>query len=88
MKKANELTMIVKEVEIKEDIARLAKIEKYVDNLLIQAEERARQGYYYIFDNLICESGSNCKDVIATLQALGYTVERSKVNGYKVSWYK
>lgn len=88
MKKANELTMIVKEVERREEEARLASIKEYVNNLLIQAEERARQGYYYIFDNLICESNKNCNDVIATLQALGYTVERSKVNGYKVSWYE
>ena len=88
MRKAEELLAIVKEVERKEEIARLAKIEKYVDNLLIQAEDRARQGYYYIFDSLICDGGENCKDVIATLQALGYTVERSKVNGYKVSWYE
>ena len=45
MRKAEELLAIVKEVERKEEIARLAKIEKYVDNLLIQAEDRARQGY-------------------------------------------
>lgn len=88
MKKANELTMMVKEVEKREEEIRLAKVEEYVSNLLIQAEERARQGYYYIFDNLICESCKNCNDVIATLQTLGYTVERSKVNGYKVSWYE
>lgn len=88
MKKANELTMIVKEVERKEEEVRLAKIEEYVSNLLVQAEERAKQGYYYIFDNLICENNGNCKDVITTLQSLGYTVERSKVNGYKVSWYE
>lgn len=88
MKKANELTMIVKEVEKREEEIRLAKIEKYVDNLLIQAEKRASQGYYYIFDNLICENGGNCKEVIVILQSLGYTVERSKVNGYKISWYE
>lgn len=88
MKKANELTMIVKEVERREEEIRLAKIEEYINNLLIQAEERARQGYYYIFDSLICESANNCKDVVATLQSLGYTIERNKVNGYKISWYE
>lgn len=88
MKKANELLAIVKETERKEEKARLAKIEKYVNNLLIQAEERAKQGYYYIFDNLICENSKNCKDVIATLQALGYEVETTRVSGYKISWYE
>lgn len=88
MRKAEELLAMVKEVERREEKARLASIEEYVNNLLIQAEERARQGYYYIFDNLICESNRNCNDVISTLQALGYTVERSKVNGYKISWYE
>ena len=88
MRKADELLAIVKEVERREEKARLANIEKYVNDLLIKAEERAKQGYYYIFDNLICENNKNCNDVITTLQALGYTVERSKANGYKVSWYE
>lgn len=83
MKKANELLEIVKEAERREKEERMARVEEYINNLLILAEEKAKQGYYYIFDDLVCDN-----DAITLLQTLGYTVEKTRPNSYKISWYE
>lgn len=61
----------------------MARVEEYINNLLILAEEKAKQGYYYIFDDLVCDN-----DAITLLQTLGYTVEKTRTNSYKISWYE
>ena len=83
MKKASELLAIVKEVEKREEVERMAKIKKYVSDLLVRAEERAKDGWYYIFDDLSCG-----KEAIIMLQSLGYTVETTKINSFRISWYE
>ena len=82
MKKSSELFAIAKEVEKREEAERLAKIREYVDGLLTRAEARAKEGCYYIYDSLNCGI-----EAIAILQELGYVVDVTKANGYRISWY-